>query len=83
MSAESLWDLQKQFEGIDPATPLPTSLDARRAAKQDDGLAHCQTCGGTHFTGVISFATDGTPAQVLTPQTCLGCGALRKANWPD
>lgn len=79
---QSLWGLHKKWEGIDPATELPASLDAHRAAKADDGLTHCQTCGGENFTAVVTFLTDGTPARVLTPQTCVGCGALRQANWP-
>lgn len=82
MAGETLWELYKDFEGIDPATPYPTSLDAARAAKLVDGLTHCTTCGGTDFTGVITFASDGRPARVLTPQTCIGCGALRQVNWP-
>lgn len=78
----SLWDLHKQFEGIDAAAALPASLDARRAAKTEDGLAHCADCGGHLFSGAIAFRADGSPAQILTPQRCIGCGALRQASWP-
>lgn len=80
---ESLWGLHKKWEGIDPGTPLPASLDAIRAARSDDGIAHCGTCGGEWFTSTVRYAADGTPARVLTPQTCVGCGALRQARWPS
>lgn len=81
-SETSLWDLYKEWSDLPPDTELPTSLDAKRAQKHDDGLSHCGTCGGEWFVGTIQFDTDGTPRQVLTPQRCLGCGAARQANWP-
>lgn len=76
----SLWDLNKRAEGLDPDTELPTTLDSRRV--HTDGLLHCGKCGGVWFTGTIAFAADGTPARILTPQLCVGCDELRKANWP-
>lgn len=81
MAGESLWDLTKKWEGIDPATELPVTLDARR--DHADGLTHCARCGGKYFTGTVVFDQAGQPTQVLTPQTCIGCGALRQANWPS
>lgn len=81
--AESLWDLYKDWSDIDPAVDLPVSLDAHRVARAPDALTHCQACGGTDFRGVITFAADGTPARVLTPQTCVGCGAHRRVGWPS
>lgn len=78
----SLFDLYKEWADIDPATELPTSLDARRALKADDGLTHCAKCGGHWFVGTIAFDADGQPARVLTPQRCLGCGEQRQASWP-
>lgn len=77
MAGESLWGLYKQFEGIDPATEVPASLDAHRATKTDDGFAHCETCGGIWFTATISYRSDGSPIGTLAPSTCVGCGALR------
>lgn len=77
---DSLWAQNKRIQGIDPDTELPTTLESRR--QHDDGLTHCARCGGFWFTGTIAFTDDGQPARVLTPQTCVGCGELRKANWP-
>lgn len=82
-SGPSLWDLEKQWRGWPADMPMPTSLAARRAQKVDDGLTHCSTCGGVSFTGAIVFRTDGQPAQILSPQRCIGCGELRKTNWPS
>lgn len=77
----SLWDLHKENAGIDPATELPTTLAARR--DHADGLTHCARCGGVHFTATVMLDDHGAPAQMRTPQTCVGCGELRKANWPS
>lgn len=77
----SLWELYKQWQGLDPDLELPTVLDAHR--KTSDGLTHCTTCGGVWFVGTIAFDSDGTPEQVLTPQRCLGCGEQRKTRWPN
>lgn len=79
MAGESLWDLHKEFAGLPADTELPTVLDAHRA--HTDGLAHCQRCGGVHFTATVILSADGAPASMLTPQTCIGCGALRQATW--
>lgn len=79
MAGESLWDLHKKWEGIDPAVELPTTLDAHR--DHQDGLTHCEACGGENFTAVVTFHADGSPQRILTPQTCIGCGELRKATW--
>lgn len=81
MAGESLFELYKKWEGIDPAAELPTTLDSRR--DHTDGLTHCARCGGTYFTGTLVFDAAGEPAQVLTPQTCVGCGTLRQASWPS
>lgn len=79
----SLFDLHKQFLGVDPAAELPTSLDAHRAAKSDDGYAHCARCGGTEFHASVRFTTSGDPDRILAPQHCIGCGTLRQADWPS
>lgn len=80
MAGESLFDLHKQWDDVDPAAELPATLDAHR--DHQDGLAHCQRCGGFHFTATVILDDAGQPARMLTPQTCVGCGELRKANWP-
>lgn len=77
----SLWDLHKKWEGIDPATELPATLDARRP--HDDGLTHCTNCGGEWFTATLRLTDTGQPAQILTPQTCIACGAIRQSAWPQ
>lgn len=79
---KSLWDLYLEWQDLPADTPMPTSLDAHRAAKADDGLAHCGKCGGHWFVGTITFASDGRPLQVLPPQRCIGCGHQRPAEWP-
>lgn len=79
--AESLFGLYKEWHGVDPTVELPATLAAHR--EHTDGLAHCPKCGGVAFTSTVVFTADGTPAQVLSPQKCIGCGELRKANWPS
>lgn len=78
----SLWAQYLAANGLPADTPMPTSLDARRAKARPDGLAHCARCGGTLFTGTIAMDERGMPVAVLKPQKCVGCGAFHQTQWP-
>lgn len=78
----TLWDLYCDWNGLPRGTPIPASLDAQRAKHTDDGLTHCVNCGGTWFNGSMMFTAEGVPVKVITPQKCVQCGELRRANWP-
>lgn len=77
----SLWRQYLQQEGLPLDTPMPASLEAKRAEKQPDGVKHCRQCGGIYFTGTMVLTEDGAPVWVMKPQRCVGCGAFFQNEW--